>query len=179
MKDGLFDSDALHPPLHIWLHAACGLQMWGALLQVAGRAGEADALAGKPAVMQRVVLGGGKAATRSPLAVLLNGQSASASEILAGTKRTVLCLLHRKSSLDSKRSMPKDQMCLSACVSVKRSSPCWPLRVIHHLHTLLCCINAANVLNSIIRKRCRSASEALQAVPSVVQSSADMLNRRV
>lgn len=54
------------------------------VFNVAGRGGEADALAGKPTVMQRVVLGGGAAATRRPLAVLLNGSSASASEILAG-----------------------------------------------------------------------------------------------
>ena len=61
-----------------------------AVLQVAGRDGEADALAGRPTVMQRVVLSGGHAATLSPLAVLVNHQSASASEILAGGAPTPL-----------------------------------------------------------------------------------------
>ena len=54
-------------------------------MQVVGRAGEADALAGQPAVMQRVLLGQGSATTLSPLTVLVDSSSASASEILAGS----------------------------------------------------------------------------------------------
>lgn len=77
-----------------------------AVLQVAGRAGEADALAGKPTVMQRVVLGRGKAATRSPLAVLLNSQSASASEILAGTRRTILSCFSERNLVELPRLYP-------------------------------------------------------------------------
>ena len=44
--------------------------------------------------MQRVVLGRGHALTPAPLAVLVNGQSASASEILAGEGIGMLHAFH-------------------------------------------------------------------------------------
>lgn len=58
------------------------------IFNVAGRIHhDAPELPGTPTIMQRVVLDSSRALTQAPLAVLVDGSSASASEILAGALR--------------------------------------------------------------------------------------------